>query len=117
VRWARHGPQVDGGVAISGLPASLDEYNTTYAQAKASAGGYPGYASVMGQHLCYSPSHDQWVLDSKRFDPADNTCLASVGAASGLVPTGVRTWTVNVNPWNIHGGKFVEREVAVREVA
>ena len=99
------------GIAISGLPASLAEFNTTYAPAEASAGGYPGYASAAGQHLCYAPSYDQWVLDSKRFDPADNTCVAGIGAAGGPVPTGARAWGVN------DGEGFVEHEVTAREVA
>jgi hypothetical protein len=77
-------PQADGGIAISGLPADLEPYNTRYAPAEASAGGYPGYASAAGQRLCYSPSYDQWVLDSKRFDPADNTCVAAIDAKVGL---------------------------------
>jgi hypothetical protein len=51
------------------------------------------------------------VLDSKRFDPADNTCVASVAAAGGPVPTGAQAWLVKV------GGKFVEHEVTAREVA
>ena len=69
------------------------------------------YASAAGQHLCYAASHEQWVLDSKRFDPADNTCVASVAAAGGPVPTGAQAWLVKV------GGKFVEHEVTAREVA
>jgi hypothetical protein len=100
-----------GGIAISGLPASLADYNTTYAPAEASAGGYPGYASAAGHHLCYAASHDQWVLDSKRFDPADNTCVAGVDAVGGPVPTGSRVWIVH------SGGKLVQRKVAAREVA
>ena len=71
-------------------------YNTLYAPAEASAGGFPGYASATGQHLCYAASHDQWVLDSKRFDPADNTCVAGIGAAAGPVPTGARAWSLVV---------------------
>jgi hypothetical protein len=51
------------------------------------------------------------VLDSKRFDPADNTCVAAVAAAAGPVPTGARAWLVKV------GGKFVQCEVTAREVA
>ena len=69
------------------------------------------YASAAGQHLCYAASHEQWVLDSKRFDPADNTCVAGIGAAAGPVPTGARFWFVKV------GGKWVHREVTAREVA
>jgi hypothetical protein len=97
---------------ISGLPADFAEYNTTYAPAEASAGGYPGYASVAGQHLCYAASpHDQWVLDSKRFDPADNTCVAGIPAAGGPVPTGAQAW------WVHDGAKWVDAEVTAREVA
>ena len=86
-------------------------YNTLYAPAEASAGGFPGYASATGQHLCYSPSADEWVLDSKRFDPADNTCVAGVVAAGGPVPTGARAWNAKVD------AEFVKRDVTAREVA
>ena len=106
--WTAAGTR--GGIAVSGLPASLAEYNTTYAPAEASAGGYPGYASAAGQHLCYAASHDQWVLDSKRFDPADNTCVAGISAAAGHVPTGAKDWRAKV------GGKWVDVEVTAREV-
>ena len=63
-------------------------YNTLYAPAEASAGGFPGYASATGQRLCYSPSYEQWVLDSKHFDPADNTCVAGIDAKAGPVLSG-----------------------------
>ena len=51
------------------------------------------------------------MLDSKRFDPADNTCVAGIDAAGGPVPTGARAWLVKV------GGEWVEAEVTAREVA
>ena len=51
------------------------------------------------------------MLDSTRFDPADNTCVAGIDAATGPVPTGARAWNVKV------GGKWVQHEVTAREVA
>jgi hypothetical protein len=51
------------------------------------------------------------VLDSKRFDPVDNTCVAAIAAEAGPLPTGARAWLVKVS------GRWVEREATAREVA
>ena len=106
------GPQVGGGIAISGVPAGHAFLNATYAPTGELVAGYPSFSAGPKKHLLRHPGLDQWHLSAEPFDPASAACVAWIPAVRGPVPTGARTWTVALG-----GAKWGEAEVTAREVA
>jgi hypothetical protein len=101
-----------GGIAISGLPADVADFNATYAPTGALVDGYPTFSAGPDKHLFRHPEVDQWQLSDEPFDPATDACLAKTPVAGGPVLTGARAWEV------ADGGEWVvEHEVTAREVA
>ena len=118
------GPQVGGGIEISGLPANLAPFNATYAPTGDLVAGYPSFSAGPTRHLHRHPEHDVWFLDVEPFDPAVDVCTAMIRAAGGPVPTGTRAWTVH-GTWTARGpgrspsddGNWFQHEVTARQVA
>jgi hypothetical protein len=96
---------------VSGLPQDQAGLNGRYRR-DGSAGGRAAYKSRKGKHLFWHPEEDQWRLASNPYDPAKkgSIAFANIAARGGPVPTGARAWRV------VAGGKFVDRELTVREV-
>ena len=100
-----------GGIAISGLPADLAEYNATYVPTGRLIQGFPSFFAGPKRHLFRHPADDEWRLTYDPCDPAETACVAHIPAAGGPVPTGARAWMVAVDD------EWVTAELTAREVA
>ena len=101
--------QAGGCIEVSGLPEDLAQLNGGYRR-EGSAGGRAAYKSRKGKHLFWHPKGDKWFLSYTPFDPAKPGGIANIAVRGGPVPAGARAWRVHT------GGKYVDRELTVREV-
>jgi hypothetical protein len=102
--------QANGCIEVSGFPQDRAELNGRYRREGSSTGGRAADKSRKGQHLFWHPETDRWLLSSNPYDPAKKDSVAFIAARGGPVPAGARAWSV------FTGGKWVDRELTVREV-
>jgi hypothetical protein len=101
--------QAGGGIAVSGLPAKLAEFNATYTPTGASSGGLPSFKSAGGLHLFYDEGKGEWNLNNK---PDYSAAMPWLAAAAGPVPLGAHTWQT----WDNEAKAFGGIELTTREI-